>query len=96
MTTKRHIPPDGSPCTVITVSVTLNPDIALDIAFGDDLVWYGVPEEGGGVQVGLALVAAQAVLVERPGLRVHPLLLENLDGKMNAIVDGMTHLTSFC
>ena len=43
------------------------------------------PEEGGRVQVGLALVAAQAVLVERPGLRVHPLLLKDLSREMNAI-----------
>ena len=38
-----------------------------------------LPDEVGGVQVGLALVAAQAVLVDRTILRVDPLLLEDLE-----------------
>ena len=41
-----------------------------------------LPEEVGGVEVGLALVAAQAVLVERAALRVDPLLLEHLQKPM--------------
>ena len=76
MLTQPFYQPDGSPCKVVTLSSEMS-----FTTFDYDYLYKKIrlPDEVRGVQVGLALVAAQAVLVDRTILRVHPLLLEDLE-----------------
>ena len=67
---------DGSPCKVVTLSSEMS-FTTFDYHYLDKNI--RLPDEVGGVQVGLALVAAQAVLVDRAILSVDPLLLEDLE-----------------